>query len=384
MLKFGSRLLFILFLFLNTESFGQETYLISGTVVDEKQVPINGATVFISGSKKMTASDSNGEFSFEGMPPGNYTLSASMLGYSTPSQALAIHDRSLNLTLIMEVKPIALNEVKIGTNDDWKRHYALFKDQFLGTSGNAKHCTILNPEVISFSSRKLSSSHFALEADADELLIIENKQLGYRIKYLLRTFNYNPKTRLTFYDGDSHFEELGGTEKQKKTWATNRLKAYQGSVMHFLRSVYAGNALNEGFIANQMVKSSNVFDPKIYMKPDPVNFDTLVRTVDNSFVSFKFTGLHVAYNPKKASRLEGRTSAAESGKDERQLTNQEPELSPMDQTGKSSQLILHLDEAIIDERGSILTGYKTFLIRGNWANKRIGDQLPMEYLAPDK
>ena len=74
MLKFGSRLLFILFLFLCTESFGQETYLISGTIVDEKQVPINGATVFISGSKKMTASDRNGRFSFEGILPGNYAL----------------------------------------------------------------------------------------------------------------------------------------------------------------------------------------------------------------------------------------------------------------------------------------------------------------------
>src|SRR5699024_9884201 len=106
--------------------------------------------------------------------PGNYTLSASMLGYSTPSHALAIHSQSLNVTLIMKVKPIALNEVKIGTNDDWKKHYALFKEQFLGTSGNAKHRVILNPEVISCSSRKLSSSQFALEADADELLIIEN------------------------------------------------------------------------------------------------------------------------------------------------------------------------------------------------------------------
>lgn len=382
MLKFGSRLLFILFLFLCTESFGQETYLISGTIVDEKQVPINGATVFISGSKKMTASDRNGRFSFEGILPGNYTLSASMLGYSTPSHALAIHSQSLNVTFIMKVKPIALNEVKIGTNDDWKRHYALFKDQFLGTSGNAKHCVILNPEVISFSSRKLGNSHIELEADADDLLIIENKQLGYRIKYLLRTFNYNPKSSLTFYDGDSHFEEMKGTEKQKKTWATNRLKAYQGSLMHFLRSVYARNALNEGFIANQMVKSSNVFDPKIYMKPDPVNFDTLLRPVDSSFVAFTFTGLHVAYDPKKASRLGARKSASETRTNEKQPANQEPELSPMDQAGKSSQLILHLEEAVIDERGSILTGYKTFLIRGNWANKRIGDQLPMEYLTP--
>jgi len=375
MLKFGSRLLFILFLFLSASSFAQETYVISGTVVDEKQAPIKGATVFISGSKKMTASDNQGKFSFEGIAPGNYILSASMLGYSTPSQALAVHNQSLNTTLSMTVKPIALNEVKIGENDDWKRHYALFKDQFLGTSGNAKHCVILNPEVISFSSRKLSSTHIALEADADDLLIIENKQLGYRIKYLLRTFNYNPKTSLTFYDGDSHFEELKGTEKQKRAWAENRLKAYQGSLMHYLRSVYAGNGMEEGFISNQMVKSSNVFDPKIYMKPDPVNFDTLVRTVDNSFVSFKFTGLHVAYNPKKASRLMTRMPETKSPADE-------SDLSPMDQTGKSSQLILHLDEAIIDERGSILTGYKTFLIRGNWANKRIGDQLPIEYPAP--
>lgn len=39
------------------------------------------------------------------------------------------------------------------------------------------------------------------------------------------------------------------------------------------------------------------------------------------------------------------------------MMGEESELSPMDQTGKSSQLILHLEEAIIDKRGSILTEY---------------------------
>ncbi|MET4084139.1 hypothetical protein ABIB40_004113 [Pedobacter sp. UYP30] len=383
-MKHLTRLLFILTVFISANALAQEAYTISGIVINKKQEPIKNATVFISGSKKITATDANGRFTFDGMTAGNYQISTKMLGYDAPAQAITIHDRSVSITISLSAKSITLNEVNIGTDKNRERFYNMFKTQFLGGSKDAKNCTILNPETIDFSSKGVGPDDILLKANASDLLIIKNEQLGYKIKYLLRSFEYNSKTHITFYDGDTNFEEMAGTDEQKKVWATNRLAAYNGSLMHFLRSVYSNTVLNEGFIANQMVKSRNSFDPKIYMIPTPVKFDTLVTKIDTSFISFKFTALNIVYNPKEVVRLKDKELKIQ--KQTNHTTAEKPSgkdaLVNITEIKKSSQLFLYLKEAVIDARGSVSTGYKTFLIRGNWANKRIGEQLPFEYLPP--
>ncbi|TCD11145.1 carboxypeptidase-like regulatory domain-containing protein [Pedobacter frigidisoli] len=370
------QLLFILMLFASTNLISQEAYTISGIVEDEQHKPIQNATVFISGSQKVTKTSETGQFTFIGITAGNYSISSKMLGFETPSLAITIHDKSINLAIILKEKPITLNEVNIISDDDRKWYYSIFKEQFLGKSIDKKKCVILNSEILNFIGKKINPPYdLILKVSADELLIIENKLLGYRIKYLLRAFEYNAKTRITSYDGDSSFEEIEGTPEQKKIWAKNRLAAYQGSLMHFLRSAYNNTVLQEGFIANQLIKSSNIFDERIYRNPNPAKFSSLVNRVDSSFVSYKFNGLNIVYRPKKASLeiVRGESKVIiDSYPDDRNLL-------PIDATGKSSQLLLHLKEAIIDARGSVYSGYQTFLIRGLWSEKRLGDQLPFEY-----
>jgi hypothetical protein len=375
------RLLFILLIFTGTDLLAQGTYTISGTVTNEEGNPVQGATVFISGAQKITATNAAGEFTFVGMAAGNYLISTKMLGYAAPAQAITLHDQSLKINIKLKVKAITLNEVNITTAENRKLFYDIFKDQFLGKSVNQKKCVILNPEILYFTSQKLNQYDLILKAEADDLLLIENKVLGYRIKYLLRSFQYNSKTHITSYDGDSSFEEMEGTVEQKKIWGQNRLSAYQGSLMHFLRSVYANNVIGEGFVANQMVKSSNVFNSRAYIDPKTVQFARFVTRVDSSFVSYKFNALNISYQPKKAAKLE-KQALKTPQKDNEALTDQSNEaaLLPLDATGKSSQLLLYLKEAVIDVRGSVSTGYQTFLIRGYWAEKRIGEQLPFEYL----
>ena len=377
------QLLFIILVSIGTNTLAQETFAISGIVTDEKHEPIKSATVFISGSQQATATDANGRFTFGGMAAGNYLLSAKMLGYAMASQPVTIHDKSVNIAFSIEVKPLMLNEVKISVDKDWEKHYAIFKKQFLGTSVNAKKCVIVNPEIIHFNSKRIGSYDILLKAEADDFLIIENKQLGYRIKYLLKSFQYNSDTHLTFYDGDNSFEELEGTDDQKKAWVQNRSTVYKGSLMHFLRSVFANTVLNEGFITNQLFKSSNVFDPQTYMNPSPVKFDSLVTTVDTSFISFKFSALNISYDPEKALGVKKSELKKEAmNNTPLDKSNSQNNSLAVNQTGKSSQVLLHLKEAIIDARGSVSTGYRTFLIRGKWADSRIADQLPFEYLPP--
>lgn len=55
-----------------------------GTVVDSKTgVPIYGANVLLNGTLLGSITDSTGKFSIINVPPGNYTIKISCIGYST-------------------------------------------------------------------------------------------------------------------------------------------------------------------------------------------------------------------------------------------------------------------------------------------------------------
>lgn len=379
------QLLFVLFFIVDVFSCSglsaQELYNISGSVTDENGTPVQGATVFISGAQKITATDTQGHFMFAEMQAGNYLVSTKMLGYNSPSLALSLRDKSVNVLIKLQIKSINLGEVNITSDQNRERYLNIFQEQFLGKSADKNKCFIVNPEVISFAGKQIDAYNLGLKGEADELIIIENHILGYRIKYLLRSFEYDMKKSITSYDGESSFEEMAGTAEQRKYWVENRLMAYQGSLMHFLRSVYSNNLLEEGFLANQMVKSSNIFDQRAYMIPTPVKLDKFVTRVDSSFVSYKFNALNITYNPKKAIRII-KQLPKQAEIDLKVLETKMPGevgFPAVDPNGKSSQLLLYLKEALIDESGSVFTGYKTFLIRGFWSEKRLGDQLPFEY-----
>ena len=54
----------------------QQTYSISGTVSDNKGSPVPGATVFITNSKYVTATDNDGKFNFSDIQPGSSSSAA--------------------------------------------------------------------------------------------------------------------------------------------------------------------------------------------------------------------------------------------------------------------------------------------------------------------
>ncbi|MFD2872292.1 carboxypeptidase-like regulatory domain-containing protein [Mucilaginibacter ximonensis] len=360
--------LLIILLTTNIDLLAQSRYKLSGTVNDEHGKPLNGATVFLSGSKTATISNEFGKFEFPDISAGTFQLIVKMLGYSPYQQSIIISDKPLDIQLSLSPQSIKLKEVTIGKRAAWQKEYAIFKEQFLGDS-TANECVILNPEVINFSTKKTLWNRIILNADADEFLEIENKRLGYRIKYLLKTFTYNGFTKITSYDGNTVFEEMNGTEEEKKLWNINRLSAYKGSFMHFLRSVYMGSTLAEGFITRQLYVPKNApgnFSSYIA----PIKFDTILTRIDSSLISMKFTSLYVVYDPKAVADM---NSSMLKG------INSMQKISNLSDTG--SILSLYLDRAIIDQKGSF-ADYRTFLIRGFWGRKRVGDQLPYEYQPP--
>ncbi len=64
-------------------SFGQNTFKISGTITNQNQEPLIGATVFMPANAKGDASNFNGRYEITGLENGKYILVASVLGYRT-------------------------------------------------------------------------------------------------------------------------------------------------------------------------------------------------------------------------------------------------------------------------------------------------------------
>ena len=93
-----------------------------------------------------------------------------------------------------------------------------------------------------------------LDVNTDDFLIIENRALGYRLKFLIQDFKSSDITHNTSYAGDALFGDLPATASQKRRWLKNRDDAYYGSAMHFYRSLYQNNLNAQGFEIHHLTR----------------------------------------------------------------------------------------------------------------------------------
>ena len=88
---------------------------LSGQILDEKLVPLFGATVIIEGTIFGSTADENGRYSITNIPPGAYKIQASYLGFSTQTvfnfQIRSVGTPPLNFTL--KEASESLNEVVV-------------------------------------------------------------------------------------------------------------------------------------------------------------------------------------------------------------------------------------------------------------------------------
>lgn len=339
---------------------------IAGRVTDEKGKPLRGATVFISNTKRITPADANGYFRFDQLNAGNYQLNVTMIGYVPFSRHLPVQTNLPELNITLKINQTKLKQVNVGSKDRSAQYLALFTKELLGNTINADSCKIINPEVINFSTKDKN-----LYADADEFLIIENKRLGYRIKYLLKSFRHLQRTINTAYNGDAVFEEMPGTDAQKQQWAKNRLETYEGSMMQFFRAAFTNTALQQGFVTNFIagidIRNTN------YLTTFDIPHDGPFVFLSNH----DYRALVVEYSPKKAIKMLKKSGSAS---DFEAIEHLKSIVKP---PHYESKIYTTQQGAFVDSRGNVPTGYfTTFLIMGDWIKKRVGDQLPFEYQPP--
>jgi hypothetical protein len=230
-------------------------YNITGRVIDkDTRKPVAAASIFLSNASAGTVSVNNGTFIIAGVRGGQYVLVISIVGYAPYRQTILVNN---NLTLPDEeisLQPIALKEVHIGIDKHWAEHYAIFKQEFLGSSNNAKQCKILNPHSLDFEYNKTKDE---LTASTSGFLMIKNKALGYKIKYMLSSFSKNNTTGTIYFEGAALFEDLPGREARINQWKKNREQAYLGSSMHFLRLAITNHLAAAGFKVERLIRKLN-------------------------------------------------------------------------------------------------------------------------------
>ena len=92
----------------------------SGTVVDPQDRVLPATTITIADARRdvrhETKTDRNGRFELVGLPPGDYTLEAKLLGFRSLSEPLTLNGQSLDRTLKMQVSELQ-EAVTVTSND---------------------------------------------------------------------------------------------------------------------------------------------------------------------------------------------------------------------------------------------------------------------------
>ena len=88
---------------------------LSGRIVSEENEPLIGANVIIEGTSLGAATDTQGEYFILNIPPGQYSVTISMIGYKTHRQeeVLIVSDYTTTLHVIMEQTTLEAEEVVV-------------------------------------------------------------------------------------------------------------------------------------------------------------------------------------------------------------------------------------------------------------------------------
>lgn len=238
----------------------QDAYLITGKVMDAtSKLPLQGASVFAQSTTTGTATNEQGNFTLR-LQNGGYDLIVTFTGYQTVTKRITTAD-ALDKNIVIEIAPKekALEDVVIKSSNEVKdgleKYGSFFEENFIGKTHNSSQCSIKNKEVLKFYYYKKKNR---LKVLATAPLEIENIALGYTIKYTLDSFTHEYASQLSTYSGYPLFQDMRPVDEVQKTlWYNNRLKAYHGSMLHFMRSVYNKSLKEEGFEIQLVAKNND-------------------------------------------------------------------------------------------------------------------------------
>ncbi|NDJ00036.1 TonB-dependent receptor [Flavobacterium sp. LaA7.5] len=92
----------------------QKTYILSGTILDDQQLPLPGVGIYIRETKSWASTDENGKFSLS-LPSGGYTLTINYIGFQEREEKVNL-SKNTTIKISMEENIQILKEVVIDQN----------------------------------------------------------------------------------------------------------------------------------------------------------------------------------------------------------------------------------------------------------------------------
>jgi hypothetical protein len=355
--------------------------------------PLAKASVFLTNSTFGTSTAADGSFTLYDVKPGQYELVVTYVGYESHHQTILVGAKPIELKIEMHLKSFDLQAVNIVRHPFSKENFASFVKYFLGTSENAKKCKILNPTAIDLYYNTYDKT---LTGRADEFIVIENKSLGYKLKYLLNEFKYDGINQIISYGGQPLFEDLKGSKRQIANWQKRREETFYGSSMHFYRSLMHNNLTEQGFEIYQLIRKPNKERPpqivivknidkfvaqgnidsanhwkELYnltryhetLIKQPYSANDIVRKTDQpGLFAFTFPDcLYVMYKKKFDNDLTSNV------------------YRPLNMPNYFSTIVtLYQPYAVFDMNGVVISS-KSTLYEGAWSHDNIADLLPVDY-----
>ena len=307
---------------------------IQGKVIDkETKEPLENVNVFLNNTTIGTTTNNEGAFLIKNVPYGSYNIIFSYLGYEVESKNLdSYKPYTFEFDIKLEPKPINLNQVNVTSEvpEDWQDDLEEFTTIFIGETDNSKKTKILNPEVLNFVKKGRE-----LKAYSDSVVKIENKALGYMLYIVLDSVVYTPNAKV-LYKLYPRFKELSPASKdEEEEWKANRQITYLDSPRHFYYAL-VHKQLSEDYYSLRDISGNLI-------SPDDLD---ITCDKDSNLYEFKYTG-----------KLEVQS-----------FFNQK------------NILTFYYPSVTIDKNGNIISYFYSVEINGYWANQRIADLLPRNYV----
>jgi len=335
-----------------TGFFNSSAQIITGYVSDQNTgMAIADALVCFDGTMHGTRTNRNGYFNLDISFYKSRPLSVCSAGYYTVSFDIETPGRPVQIFL--KQKRFTFNAAdSIITNEEARLEcIKQFRGTFIGKTPNARDCEIRNEADLKFVIR----DSVMLIAFIDEPLEIINKSLGYQILYFLDDFKLALKQEVFSFSGTLFFsDDLSAKDNTGKGFTKKREQAYLASRMYFFRTLWENRLDEEGIILKNY-------------KDDELSYNKVVMNKGNAGKYLKHYGNEKQYNVADSSaiiyivyRYRIRFYNSWGRIDSHNLT----------------QIVIH-NETYFDESGYFDPTGITW--RGNLAEQRIADLLPLEY-----
>lgn len=374
---------------------------LKGRVVDgETYEALPFVSVFVNTTTIGTTTNEKGEFTLS-LQPGTYEIVVSYIGYEPIIYQVDMNKPPPSILFKLTPKEFTLTEVEVTAQRDssWYVNLEVFKENFLGRSQIARQCKLLNPEVLIIF---FDPQTGILDVKARDMLQIENPELGYRIKYVLVEFKYFTQENYVTYLGYPSYEPMLGKKAKEKRWIKNRQKAYNGSVMHFVRVLRKQQLQEEGFNLRRLIRTPNPNRPSEeeleaareqlrqrggdsnLSKNDPMSITLskaslpkILEQLDTAKVPYQ---TYLCPTEKGvAMAFEGYFQVVYTGeKEESGYVQASSQFQRRGPTYQTSVISLNVDAVLLEETGNIVEPLDV-LFEGYWSWEKIGDMLPQDY-----